>query len=157
MRVGEIYVVGRSPRRAAHALRLGARSVFTDGIPAAMPAIRAATGGRGADVVIECTGQLEVWEAAPQLARRGGTVVLFGGCPPGTQVRLDTQRLHYDQLRLVSPFHFTQRAVRRAYEMITSPEFSGTALISATYRLDELPAALAAHQRGDGIKFAIRP
>ena len=45
-----------------------------------------ATDGRGADVVIECRGQASVWEQAIHYAGRGGTVVLFGGCPSGTRV-----------------------------------------------------------------------
>lgn len=155
--VTSIYVVGRSPDRAKHALRLGAKAIFTGGLPSAAEEIRTITAGRGADVVIECTGQVDVWEAAPSFARRGGSVVFFGGCPPGTVVRLDTQRLHYDQLRLISPFHFTPRAVRRAYQLLTGAGFEGAELITATYPLESLPAALAAHQRGEGIKFALEP
>ena len=131
--------------------------MFTGGVQHARDQVLAYTQGRGADVVIECTGQVEVWEAAPSLVRRGGTVVLFGGCLPGTQFRLDTQQLHYDQLNLVSPFHFTPRAVRRARELLISDGFLGHTLISGEYALSELPAALAAHQRGDGIKFAVIP
>jgi L-iditol 2-dehydrogenase len=84
-------------------------------------------------------------------------VVLFGGCPPGTAVRLDTQRFHYEQLRIASPFHFTPRAVGRAYELLVGGDFPGHALISGTYPLVDLPRALSEHQRGDGIKFAVVP
>ena len=105
----------------------------------------------------DCTGQVPVWEAAPGLARRGGQVVLFGGCPSGTRSRFDTQRLHYDQLRLISPFHFTPRAVRRAYEMLAADNFNGKALISGAFPLHELERALREHQRGSGIKFAVVP
>lgn len=155
--VTRIAVLGRRPNRARHARQLGADAVFVGGLPAAHDEVLAYTQGRGADVVIECTGQVEVWEAAPALARRGGYVVLFGGCPPGTQVRFDTQRLHYDELRVVSTFHFTPRAVRGAYEMLGSDDFDGHALISGTYPLKDLSRALTEHQRGDGIKFAVVP
>jgi L-iditol 2-dehydrogenase len=157
MGVQRVAVVGRSARRAERAKRLGADAVFSGGIAAAREAVLAYTGPRGADVVIECTGQLDVWEAAPVFVRRGGTVVLFGGCMPGSQVRLDTQRLHYEQLRLVSPFHFTLRAVRRAYELLSDDALNGNALISGIYPLPELTTALAEHQRGNGIKFAVVP
>ena len=80
---------------------------------------------RGADVVIECTGQVGVWELAPQLARRGGHVVLFGGCPPSSLVRFDTNRLHYDELSVSSPFHFTPRDVRASYELLSAGAFGG--------------------------------
>ncbi|GBD25236.1 Sorbitol dehydrogenase [bacterium HR30] len=155
--VENIWVVGRNPQRARHAARVGARQVFTSGFPEAREAVIAASGGRGADLVIECTGQVEVWEQAPAFARRGGTVILFGGCAAGTQARFDTQRLHYDQLRIHSPFHFTPRAVRAAYELLADPSFAGRELISGVYPLEGLPQALEAHRAGRGLKFAIEP
>ena len=157
MGIRRILVVGRNPNRAQHARRLGADEVFVGDLGAARERVHAYTRGRGADLVIECTGQLDVWEAAPTLARRGGHVVLFGGCPPGTRVRFDTQRFHYDQLRISSPFHHTPRAVRRAYDMLTGGGFDGEALITGVHALKNLPRALHEHQRGDGIKFAVVP
>jgi L-iditol 2-dehydrogenase len=157
MGVQQIIVVARRPGRSEHAKRLGAERVLVTDLPSAREAVLAATHGRGADVVIECTGQVDVWEAAPSFARRGGQVILFGGCPPGTHVRLDTQRLHYDQLRIISPFHFTPRAVRRAYELLTSDGFEADALITGAYPLAQLPQALDEHRNGEGIKLAVIP
>lgn len=155
--VGRVIVVVRSDRRAAEAKRLGADEVLISDVSAVRDQILARTEGRGADIVIECTGQVEVWEAAPSLTRVGGQVVLFGGCRPGTQVRFDTQRLHYDQLQIVSPFHFTPRAVRRAYELLASGNLGAEGLISGTFPLTELRRALTLHQQGEGVKFAIEP
>jgi len=152
-----VFVVGRSQQRAAFAHGFGGRGVLLGGLSVAREHVLAATGGKGADFVIECTGQLEVWEVAPSLARRGGTVVFFGGCTPGTHVPIDTQRFHYDELRLFSPFHFTPRAVRSARDLLTDPGFGAAALITGEYPLTSLPEALLAHQRGEGIKLAILP
>lgn len=155
--VERIVVLARSERRAELARRAGAGDVIVAGIQQAQFEILARTRGRGADIVVECTGQTEVWEAAPALVRPGGQVVLFGGCPPGTHVRFDTQRLHYDQVQLFSPFHFTPRAVRRAYEMLAAGDLGAEALISGSFLLSELPEALSRHRRGEGIKFAVVP
>lgn len=153
----QVVVVTRGVQRAAHACRLGARHVLTGGAEHASEAIVALTEGRGADVVIECTGQLPVWEIAPSLARRGGQVILFGGCPSGTVARFDTGRLHYDQVTIVSPFHFTPRDVRQAYELLSTGAFAGSELVSGQYPLEQLAEALAQLQRGEGAKFAIVP
>src|SRR5262249_55394722 len=72
-----IIVVARSSARAQHARDLGADEVLVGSVAASRDAVLAATDGRGADVVIECTGHVDVWEAAPALARRGGHVILF--------------------------------------------------------------------------------
>jgi 2-desacetyl-2-hydroxyethyl bacteriochlorophyllide A dehydrogenase len=44
-------------------------------------AVQAATNGRGADVVVECTGRLDVAAETVSLVRRGGTIVLVGFQP----------------------------------------------------------------------------
>jgi L-iditol 2-dehydrogenase len=155
--VGRIVVLVRSDRRAEHARQLGADEVINAPIEEVREQVIERTHGRGADVVIECTGQVEIWEAAPFLARPGGQVVLFGGCRPGTDVRFDTQRLHYDQVQILSPFHFTPRAVRRAYEMLSAGDFGAERLISGTFPLPQLQEALSRHQRGEGIKFSVEP
>jgi L-iditol 2-dehydrogenase len=155
--VGRILVVVRRDAPAAQAQRAGATEVLVTEVAAARDLVLARTDGRGADIVIECTGQVEVWEAAPGLARAGGQVVLFGGCRPGTEVRFDTQRLHYDQLQVISPFHFTPRAVRRSFELLSSGEIDGKILIGGTFPLTELRRALTLHQQGRGVKYAIEP
>jgi L-iditol 2-dehydrogenase len=154
--IEQVVVLARSRGRAAQAQALGATVLPVSGEEVRAPVLEL-THGRGADVVIECTGQEHVWEFAPHLVRRGGQVVLFGGCPSGTAVRFDTHRLHYDQISLTSPFHFTPRDVRAAYELLSSGEFGGGARVAAEYPLERLGEALERQRRGEGAKFAIVP
>jgi len=155
-RGAQAIVLGRRPDRLALALELGAARaiVFDDEAPVTT---RRMTDGRGADAVVECTGVQAVWEKAPDFVRRGGIVSLFGGLPSGSRLTLDAARLHYDEIRLVSPFHFTPRAVRAAYELLASGAIDPAPLISARYTLDQLADAFAQLDGGDGIKYAIVP
>jgi L-iditol 2-dehydrogenase len=76
------------------------------------------------DVVVEATGRPETWEVAVDLVRRGGCVNLFGGCPSGTAITLNTHRLHYDQITVKSSFHHrppSYRAAVAALEIGTVP------------------------------------
>jgi L-iditol 2-dehydrogenase len=98
-----------------------------------------------------------VWEQAIHYARRGGTVVLFGGCPSGTRVSFDTARLHYDQITLMSPFHFTPRDVEKAQRLLGEGSIDGRPLITGTYTFPELHQVLALLQQGQGIKYALVP
>lgn len=150
-----LLVVRRPERRAlAQELNL-AHVVDAAGDPIAV--VRAATGGRGADLVIECTGSPAVWEEAASYVRRGGTLSLFGGLPGGTQVTFDAGRLHYDEVRVLSPFHFGRRAVRRAYELLTSGTIDPRPLVSGAIPLLQLADAFALLQSGHGIKYAVIP
>lgn len=157
MGVGKLIIVGRGESRVAQARQLMGARVLSGGVEMALDPVLELTGGHGADVVIECTGQVEVWTHAPTLARRGGWVVLFGGCPAGSRVTFDTKRLHYDQVRIVSPFHFTPRAVRRAYDLLAGGAIDGRSLISGEVPLESLQEALMRHHRGEGVKYAVIP
>lgn len=43
---------------------------------------------------------LTTWEEALKRVRKGGTVREFGGCPPGTAIRVETVLLRYDEIEL---------------------------------------------------------
>ncbi len=153
-------LVGRRAERLALARSLGvAETIDARATADIVDAIRASTAGRGADVTIECTGALEVWEATPMYVRRGGTIVLFGGLPGGTRVAFDAARLHYDEIAVQSPFHFTPRAVRSAYELLASHAFEVEPIVSDRFSLDNLAAAFVALETGRGLnlKYAIIP
>ncbi len=109
------------------------------------------------DVVIECTGQVEVWEKSVDYAVRGGTVVLFGGCPGGTQASFDTHRLHYDQITLLSPFHFGTKAVKQAREWLVNPQVDYSLLLSGERSLSEAVETFDDLSAGRGLKYIFRP
>jgi len=115
------------------------------------------TGNAGVDLVIECTGQQGVWEKSVSYVRRGGTIVLFGGCASGTTVSYDAARLHYDELTLMGSFHFTPSDVKKAYEIIVGNKLDLSMLISGEYLLDNIDKAFALLEQGVGIKYAVRP
>jgi L-iditol 2-dehydrogenase len=111
----------------------------------------------GVDLVIECTGNPDVWGKSVHYVRRGGTAVLFGGCPPGTSVTYDTHRLHYDEITVAGSFHYTPHDVRLAHQTLTEKKIDLSVLISRTFSLDKLSEAFNLIDKGDGIKYAIKP
>ena len=155
--VEHVYVIARNPQRAQIAQEVGAYGIIPYAAEDARQAVLDVTGGRGADLVVECTAQPRVWEESLFLARPGGQVVLFGGCPAGTTATFDTYRLHYDQIRVLSPFHLTPQAVRQAYELLVERKIPTEKFISGTYSLSQLQLALDLLQRGEGIKYAVIP
>ncbi|PYI82383.1 MAG: hypothetical protein DME26_17840 [Verrucomicrobia bacterium] len=91
------------------------------------------------DTVIEAVGKPETWAAAVQLVRKGGLVNLFGGCPSRTNVALHTARVHYSSLIIVSSFHHTPRAIRRALEFIEKGVVRADDFVDGEWRLTQLP------------------
>jgi L-iditol 2-dehydrogenase len=155
--VPHISLLGRGVERLALLRAFGFTDVTDASGEAALAYVRERSAGRGADLVVECTGAAEVWESAPAYARRGGVVSLFGGLPSGSRVAFEAARLHYDEVRVVSPFHFTPRAVREAFELLASGALDPRPLISERFSLEQLPEAFAALNEGRGIKYAIIP
>jgi L-iditol 2-dehydrogenase len=114
------------------------------------------TGG-GAEVTIDATGRPEVWEQAIDAVGRGGTVVLFGGCAPGTSVRVDTRRAHYEELTLVGAFHHTPDLIRRAVDLLAAGAIDPGPLLTHQMGLARVKEALAMMERGETMKVLVDP
>jgi L-iditol 2-dehydrogenase len=119
--------------------------------------LRDVTGGSGVDVAVDATGRPEVWEQAVAAVGRGGTVVFFGGCAPGTTVTLDTRRVHYEELALVGAFHHTPVLIRQAVALLESEALVPDGLLTHTMGLTDVPEALGLMERGQALKVLIEP
>ena len=146
-------VVGRGPERLRLAAALGAEVVELPKMD--HPRRLTDAFGGTADIAVDCTGAPEVWERLPRLVRRGGEVLLFGGCAPGTRVTFDAARLHYDEIALLGSFHYTPEEAREALGLLGSGELDLAPLVTHTGTLGELPGFLDAHARGEGIRYAV--
>lgn len=131
-------LAGRGAERLELARKLGAQVVDLAGQNDVAEAVRTATGG-GFDMVIEAVGKPETWQAAVPLARKGGKVNLFGGCPAGTTVTLDTVLLHYSSMTLISTFHHTPHAMRSALALIEAGVIQARDFVDGECTLAELP------------------
>jgi L-iditol 2-dehydrogenase len=155
--VREVVVVGRGDKRLKWARDLGADRVVDAGSVDAAAEIARLNGGFGPDLAIECTGQVAGWQDALARVRRGGRVVFFGGCPAGTALSVDTRRMHYDNLTLMSPFHFRPRDVRCAYELLAGRALNAGAIVNARMRLGDLAEVFEMLERGVVLKCAVIP
>lgn len=157
-RKARVLMVGKSGWRFERVKALGIGELLDAAASGNVVAdVRAATGGRGVDVAIDATGRPDVWEQAIAAAGRGGTVVFFGGCAPGTIVRLDTRRVHYEELTLVGAFHHTPELIRRAVELLESDTLVPDGLLTHRMRLEQVAEALELMRRGEALKVAITP
>ncbi|MBI4025195.1 MAG: alcohol dehydrogenase catalytic domain-containing protein [Verrucomicrobia bacterium] len=129
-------------RRLRLARRLGAVLV-EDPLTALFEShLRCATDGRGADAAILAVPSESAFQQAIHLVRKGGVVNLFGGCPAGSRVTLDTHRMHYDEITLKSSFHHKPSSVRIALDAIAKGVVQPRQFISDEKPLEELPALL---------------
>ena len=109
------------------------------------------------DVVIECTGKLDGWQAAFDRTAPGGQVLFFGGLPKDAVFPADSYRVHYEEVRILGSFHFSPADVVRAREHLLDGTVNGSSLIDATMPLDQLGLALERLQMSGGVQYAIDP
>ena len=111
---------------------LGAVETLAVGACEAPASLLELTGGRGADVVVECTGQVGVWEAAPQLS---------------------TFDFYFRELRLVPSYSCGPVETRRALELIGAGVVHAEHVVTHRFPLD---AAAAAYRVAAFDKAAIK-
>ncbi len=112
---------------------------------------------KGLDVAVECVGIPEIWERMFTFVRKGGTVHLFGGCKSGTSINIDTRRLHYDEIKVISIFHHTPKYFREALDLIAENKVDVEKLITMSMPLEMTKKALELHSSGEAIKVLLKP
>jgi L-iditol 2-dehydrogenase len=158
MGVEKAIMIDLVDERLDFAKKVGADETINSGRENAMEKVREYTSGYGADVAIEAIGVPATWEQALKLARKGGTVLEFGGCPPGTEIRLDAEQLHYGEMKVLGAFHTTPLHFRKALSLIASRTIDVKPLITRKMKLAQLREAFNILSTSKNeIKIAIVP
>jgi L-iditol 2-dehydrogenase len=157
-RKARVLIVGKAGWRFDRVRALGiAECIDATAGEDVVATLRALTGSRGVDVAIDATGRPEVWEQAMAAVGRGGSVVFFGGCAPGTSITVDTRRTHYEELSLLGAFHHTPDVFRRAVDLLEARTIDPDGLITSRMGLHSVRQALDMMARGEALKVLIEP
>ena len=155
-----VIAAGRNPLKLKMAKEFGGADEVIDLTKYQNPEkifIEFSEGKKGLDVAVECVGLPEIWERMFTFVRRGGIVHLFGGCKAGTFVSIDTRRLHYDEIKVLSIFHHTPLYFREALRLIENGSVPVEKLITETLPLEMAEEALIKHMNGRALKVLIKP
>jgi L-iditol 2-dehydrogenase len=151
---GRVIVVGRGAR-LARAASLGFETANTAaGDP--VGAVRAMTGGLGADVALECAGVPEAIEWALEMLRRGGRCAAVG--IPTIGVEIAMQRLVLDELELVGS-RASAGEMRRVMPHVEQGRMRVREMVTHRFALANYVEALATfNDRSSGaIKILVAP
>jgi len=158
MGVEKAIMIDLVEERLGFAEKLGADETVNAGKTDVVEIVRKLTRGYGADVVIEAIGLPATWEQAFKLVRKGGTVLEFGGCPPGTEVKVNAEMLHYGEVTVMGTFHTTPLHFRKALNLIASRAIDVRSLITRKMKLDDIKEAFNILSTSKTeIKIAINP
>lgn len=109
---GKVILVGGPARRLALAAELGIADNHVNVVEADEPAAVLAhvvdlTGGRGADLVVECTGVPSAIDQGLRLARRGGSYLVVGQYTDSGDASVNPHQIVYRRLDVVGSWAFT--------------------------------------------------
>jgi S-(hydroxymethyl)glutathione dehydrogenase / alcohol dehydrogenase len=152
-----IIAIDRREAPLALARAFGATSV-AHAPPNVADAVRALTGGRGADYVFDTVGSPSTVADAVAAARKGGTIVLTGLARIDGAASLATFPFVMQEKRLIGSVYGSGdpgRDIPRLAELYNEGKLKLRELVTRKYSLGEINDALAALARADGARGVI--
>ena len=154
MGCGTIVVVDPVDERLAVAQELGATATLNPSRQNVKEEVLALTDGRGTDTSVASVGNVEAIQTAVDSVRKQGVVNIFGGCPPGSVLALDPNRVHYDELWITGTQNANPEHYQRALELLNHMP-QAQSLITHRFSIDEATQAFAARSEMQGLKAVL--
>jgi L-iditol 2-dehydrogenase len=154
---GQVILVGTRPSRLELGRRLGADHVINARDTDPVPAVQDLTGGRGADIAIECSGGLEAPQQCADLTKRGGKIVVVAFYPG--QVTLDLGAIVRNDISIYTSRGEGGNNVKRAVALAAQGKLRGAEMVTHRFPLDDIAEALRVlrERDGDPVKVVIVP
>ena len=150
---GTVVLATRQAGRRALAEQLGATATVD---PRAVDTVTAIGGPGGivpggVDLVLECAGTITTFEQGVALARRGGTVMIFGVAPQEERASISPFEIFARELRIMGSY-LNPLTHGRAVELVAGGALSLEPLITHRLSLSEVPAMLLAPPAAGEVK-----
>ena len=154
---GQVLAVGKYADRQALARADGAALVLEPDDPALAERVREATGGLGADLVLEAAGSPSSLRTAVALAGKGGTIVVLGVMHE--PVALDYRSVLMNEQRILGSIIYCRPDFAEALEILAR-DGADPRHVTATIPLEDIVTrglAPLAERRGEHLKIEVRP
>lgn len=153
-----IIAVDTDAQKRQNALKAGASLVLDPTSADVVDATRAVTAGRGADVAFESAGREATALQCYEVTRRGGRVVFVGAQPPNAKAQWTSlDQMVTSRKTIGALYGCTQprRDFPRLVELIESGLIDAPALISGTYRLQDINNGIRALTAGSATRGVV--
>ncbi|MFL5691085.1 MAG: zinc-binding dehydrogenase [Ktedonobacteraceae bacterium] len=153
-----IIAIDVNPTKLARARTFGATQVINSAKVNALAAVRELTKGIGADYTFEAVGRPETMRQCWEMARSGGTVVMIGISPEGSELSLPANRVVREERRLLGSFYGSARP-HIDMPMILNLYMAGKLmldeLVTHRFSLEQINEAVHALESGEAIRPVI--
>jgi L-iditol 2-dehydrogenase len=135
--------------------RLGADCVVNVREENVVEVVRELSGGRGADIVYECSGSSSALACAWEAVRKEGTLVPVG--VHGGTVETDFNKIMMKELRVIGSYGYVWTSWERTVRLLSEGRMNLDALISHELPLERFEDAFRWTQDGSAIKVIFTP
>jgi alcohol dehydrogenase len=137
----------------------GATHVLTARLEELAAGVADATGGRGADVVLELAGAPTSVAAGLELVRTGGVLILAGTVAPTGNVELNPEKIVRRMLTIRGVHNYHPRDLDAALTFLAGPgrDFPFEKLVAAMFPLEQAEDAVARAHSRPGVRVAVVP
>lgn len=113
------------------------------------------TGGKGADMVFECSGSQDAIHSGLKLVKRGGLYHQVG--LPGKPVSIDMDSVVYRRITIMGQIGLRKDAMLKTIELISEGKINVKKLISHRLPLSEWRRGFEICEKGEGFKVLLIP
>jgi 2-desacetyl-2-hydroxyethyl bacteriochlorophyllide A dehydrogenase len=154
----EVFVIGTRENLLEKARELGADRTFQVGrtdLAACLPALLEATEGRGAEVVVEATGNPAALDLALGIAAKGGRIALVSIYHERTDI--EPNLIVFKELRVLGSFDYRWSDFENALQLIAAGRVRTQPLITHRLPLARIMEGIESMQRRQAIKVLLEP
>lgn len=142
--------------RLQFALELGADKIIDVTTADLLAEVKALTPmGRGADVVLECSGSGRATATGIEAVRKQGQFVQIGLA--GKPFELNFERICYKEIKVTGSLGSVWTSWNHASRLVETKRLNLKALISHTFPLDQWEKGFEVFERKEGLKILIKP
>jgi len=134
-----VIAISKNQYRSELAMELGAERVFDPTKKNVIDQIREYTGGYGADISIECSGQSDAQKMLIASTRRNGRIAFIG---ESSELTINvSEDLIRTGLILYGIWHYNYNGIQKLFELVKNSKEKLNKMITHTYSLSEIETA----------------
>ncbi len=145
---GQIMVADFVNYRLKAAENAGADLAVNPETESLLEAIKNATNGQGADLVVVTAPNATGYLTGIELCRKGGTVCAFAPIPPGNFIRLSPNKLLFSEITLVPSYSTSHLETSTALKLIQTKRIDAEKVITHSFPLSKIGEAYQMAARG---------
>ncbi len=115
--------------------------------------VKKLTNNKGADSVIVSAPSVKAVEEGIKITRRGGRLVIFGGCPENSLIQIDPNLVHYSEITITGSIDSTIDDFRRTVQLISRINLKP--FVTHRFPLEEVHQAMQVMKDKKGLKVIL--